>query len=120
MKIRRYRYFGTALLFNKIFNMSLASVLLPDESLESVVNPLFKAKSRYDPGNNCLVSFTFVCCKTMKKVLVSQLVNYLKLNALLLERLLCFHKSGPRSTEDLLVLVFSDVAGLVDDGLAVL
>ena len=33
-----------------IFNRSLATGMLPDVWLESVVIPLFKAKSRYDPS----------------------------------------------------------------------
>ena len=53
----------------------------------------------------------------MKRVLISQLFDYLKLNGLLSERQFGFRKS--RSMEDQLLLVYSEVAGLVDDGLIV-
>ena len=55
-----------AILLTSIFNISLASGLLPVVWLESVVIPLFKAKSRYDPENYCPVTLTSVCCKTME------------------------------------------------------
>ena len=79
--------------------------------------PFFKTKSKYDPGNYRPVSLTSVYCMTMERVLVSELVSYLELNGLLFERQFGFHKS--RSAEDQLLLVYSEVAGLVDDGLVV-
>ena len=100
----------------KIFNMSLTSGLLSVVWLQSVVIPLFKTKSRYDPGYYCPVSLTSACCKTMERDLVSELV-YLELNGLLSERQFGFCKS--RSAEDQLLLVYSEVAGLVDDDLVV-
>ena len=90
--------------FNRIFNMSLTSGLVPVVWLESVVTLLFKAKSRYFPGNYRPVGLTSVCCKMMERVLVSELVCYLELNDLLPERQFGFHKS--RFTEDQLLLVY--------------
>ena len=58
-----------------------------------------------------------MCCKTMERVLVSELVCYRELNGLSSERQFGFCKS--RSAEDQLLLVYSEVAGLVDDGLVV-
>ena len=46
------------------FNKSFVAGLLPKVWLESVVVPLFKSKSRYDPSNNRPVSLTSVCRKT--------------------------------------------------------
>ena len=97
--------------------MSVASGLLPDVWLESVVIPFCIAKSRYDSGIYRPVSLTSVCCKPMERVLVSQLVDYLELKSLLSEEQFDFRKS--RATEDQLLLVFSEFARLVDDGLVV-
>ena len=59
-----------------------------------------------------------MCCKTMEKILISELVCYLELNVFFLsERQFDFRKS--RSSEDQLQLMYSEVAGLVDDGLIV-
>ena len=61
-----------------IFNRSLATGMLPDVWLESVVIPLFKAKSRYDSRNYRPVSLASVCCKTMERVLASKLIYFLE------------------------------------------
>ena len=42
------------------FNRSLATEMLPDAWLGSVVIPLFKAKSRCDPSNYRLLSITSI------------------------------------------------------------
>ena len=97
-----------------IFNRSLATGMLPVMWLESVVIPLFKAKSRYDLSNYRPVSFTSECCKTMERVLASKLIYSQETNSLLSERQFGFRKS--RSTEDQLLLVYSEIAGLVDRG----
>ena len=49
-----------------IFNRLLATWMFLDVWLESVVIPLFKAKSIYDPSNYCSVNLASVCCKTME------------------------------------------------------
>ena len=63
-----------------IFNMTLVVGLLPDVWLQSVIIPLFKAKSRYDPGNYRPIDLTYVCCKAMERVLASELILYLETN----------------------------------------
>ena len=68
---------------------------------------LFKANSRYDPGNYRPVRLTSVCCKTMERVLASELVQYLESSGLS-DRQFGFRKH--RSTEDQILLVSSDVA----------
>ena len=96
-----------------IFKNSFETGSFPEVWLKSIMVPLFKAKSRHDPGNYRPVSLTSVCCKTMEKVLASELVQYLESCGLLSDRQFGFHKY--RSTEDQMLLVYSDVAALVDE-----
>lgn len=49
-----------------------------------VVAPLFKSGSRYNPRNYRPVSWTSVYCKTLQRMVVAQLVDYLELNNLLI------------------------------------
>ena len=63
------------------------------------------------------MSLTSDCCKTMERALAFQLVHYIELNSLLSKSQFDFCKS--RSTEDQLLLMYSKVAGLVDDGLVI-
>jgi hypothetical protein len=100
-----------------LFNRSLESGVLPSRWLESVVIPLFKGKSRYDPGNYRPVSLTSVCCKSMERIVVARLVDYLESNDLLSPLQFGFRKA--RSTEDQMLLVYSEVAEMVDEGMVV-
>ena len=74
--------------------------------------PLFKSKSRCDPGNYRPVSLTSICCKTMERIITAELVTYLEANNLLSSGQFGFRKG--RSIEDQLLLVYSEVAAHVD------
>jgi hypothetical protein len=95
-----------------LFNRSLGSVTLPSKWLESVVIPLFKGKSIYDPCKYCPVSLTSVCCKSMERIVVARLVDYMESNDLLSPLQFWFRKA--RSTEDQMLLLYSEVAEIVD------
>jgi len=100
-----------------IFNMSLRSGVLPDCWKSSLVVPLFKAKSRCDPLNYRPVSLTSVCCKSLERILSDELVSFLEGNSLLAEEQFGFRKG--RSVEDQLLLIYSEVSALVDEGCVV-
>jgi hypothetical protein len=100
-----------------IFNQSLNQGCLPVLWKQSLVVPIFKSKSRFDPGNYRPVSLTSVCCKSMERIIVSHLINYLEGNNLLSEHQFGFRKN--RSTEDQLLLTYNDISGWVDEGLVV-
>jgi hypothetical protein len=97
-----------------LFNCSLQSGLLPDAWKSSLVIPIFKSKSRYDPLNYRPVSLTSVCCKSMERIVAAELVDYLESHHLLSSRQFGFRKA--RSTEDQMLLVYSEVVKSVDDG----
>jgi hypothetical protein len=100
-----------------LFNLSLQSGLIPDAWRESLVVPIFKGKSRYDPLNYRPVSLTSVCCKSMERVVSARLVEFLESHELLSHRQFGFRKA--RSTEDQLLLAYSEVVESVDAGLVV-
>jgi hypothetical protein len=90
-----------------IFEKSLSVGVLPRVWLQSLVVPLFKAKSRYQCDNYRPVSLTSVCCKTMERLLCSHLTHYLESNSLLSVQQFGFRKG--KSTEDQLLLSYADV-----------
>ena len=84
---------------------------LPNSWYKSLVVPLYKSKSKCDPGNYRPVCLTSVCCKTMKRI-TAELFTYLEANNLLSSREFGFHNGW--SVEDPLLLVYSKVAAHVD------
>ena len=58
-----------------MFERSLYSGQLPEGWKTSIVVPIFKNKTRYNPLNYRPVSFTSVCCKTMERLLTSHIVG---------------------------------------------
>jgi hypothetical protein len=100
-----------------LFNQSLHTGLLPDAWKNSLVVPIFKSKSRYDPQNYRPVSLTSVCCKSMERIVAAELVSYLESHHLLSSRQFGFRRS--RSAEDQMLLVYSEVVKSVDAGLVV-
>ena len=96
----------------------ISSGLLPNVWLQPVVISLFKAKSKYGPRNYRPVSLTSVCCKTKERVFVSQLVDYLELNVFFFIRKAVWFSQGQVYGRSI-VAGYSEVAGLVDDGLIV-
>jgi len=91
-----------------LFERSLRSSDIPSPWKWSVVVPLFKSGSRSSPANYRPVSFTSVCCKTIERVVVEKIWDYLEDNNLLSSRQFGFRSS--RGTVEQLLLVYCDVA----------
>ena len=66
-----------------IFHRSLHCGELPNDWKNSIVIPIFKSETRYNPLNHRPVSLTSVCCKTMERILADQITEYLETNSLL-------------------------------------
>ena len=97
-----------------IFHRSLHTGELPSDWKNSIVIPIFKSETRYNPLNYRPVSLTSVCCKTMERILADQLTEYLEANTLLSNMQFGFRKG--RSTEDQLLLTYDSISRLVDVG----
>ena len=98
----------------QIFVQSLQEGSLPDAWKKSVVVPIFKKGSRFDPFNYRPVSITSVPCKKMEKIIVESMQKYLETNAIMSSHQFGF-RSG-RSTMEQLLLVYEHVAEYVDKG----
>ena len=59
----------------------------------------------------------FNCCKTLERILVAELTDYLKINNHIFSDQFGFRKE--RSTEDQLILIYSEVAAWFDAKLTV-
>ena len=66
-----------------IYEKSLYSGQLPAIWKSSVVIPIFKKGTRFDPLNYRPISLTSVCCKTMERILAGHIYDYLEGNSLL-------------------------------------
>jgi hypothetical protein len=97
-----------------IFQKSMRTGLVPGIWSKSLVVPIFKAKSHTDSLNYRPVSLTLVCCKSMERMVVARLTEYLEINDILSPHQYGF-RSG-RSTEDQLLLTYEDVGRWVDEG----
>ena len=97
-----------------IFCRSLAEGSVPSAWKRSTVIPLFKKGSRYDPLNYRPVSLTSICCKTMERIIVKHLYEYLELNGILSNHQFGFRPG--RSVMEQLLLVYDDISTNVDAG----
>lgn len=100
-----------------IFNRSLMEGDIPHEWKQSLVIPIFKKGSRYDPLNYRPISLTSVACKCMERLVVDQLYKYLEVHNILSSEQFGF-RSG-RSTMDQLLLSYNDVSDWLDSGMVV-
>ena len=98
----------------KIMCLSLAEAHLPAEWKSSIIVPIFKKGSRYNPLNYRPISLTSVPCKVLERIIVDHLNSYLEDASLLSEHQFGF-RSG-RSTMDQLLLVYDEISKWVDDG----
>ena len=71
----------------------------------------------YDPVNYHPDSLTSICCKTVERIVASELVSYLDSSGLMSDSQFGFRKC--RSTENQVLLVYTEIAELVDEGLVV-
>ena len=97
-----------------IFNRSLREGTLPSDWKTSLVVPIFKKGSRYDPLNYRPISLTSVPCKLLERILCKSLMSYLESNSLLSHHQFGF-RAG-RSTMDQLLLVYDVVSRQTDRG----
>ena len=100
--------------FSSLFNSSLQDGALPIEWLSSIVVPIFKKGSRFDPINYRPVSLTSVVCKTFERVIVGLLNDHLQANNLLSDCQYGF-RSG-FSTSDQLIITYNDITTYLDNG----
>ena len=97
---------------HQIFTASLHSGRLPQLWKDSKVIPIFKKGSRYDPLNYRPISLTSVCCKTLERLVVKGLTEFLETNDLIGNNQFGF-RSG-RSVEDQLLLTYNCITEWVD------
>lgn len=97
-----------------IFRLSLEQGTLPQIWKKSLVVPIFKKGSRYEPLNYRPVSLTSVPCKCLEKLIFRHLYGYLTENNLLRDEQFGFRPG--RSTEDQLILTYHDVSIWLDRG----
>ena len=97
---------------HKIFVASLRSGYLPQMWKVSEIFPIFKKGTRYDPLNYRPISLTSVCCKTMERLVVGGLTDYLEANGLIGSDQFGF-RSG-HSVEDQLLLTYNCVTDWLD------
>ena len=98
----------------QIFCSSYNAGVLPAIWKKSYIIPIFKKGSRYDPLLYRPVSLTSVCAKSMEKIVVKFLFDYLDSNNLLNANQFGFRPG--HSTEDQLVLTYNDVTMWLDQG----
>ena len=60
------------------FNSTLQSGSLPTKGLSSIVIPLFKKSSNYDPLNHHPISLTSMTCKVLERAITRHLTSYLE------------------------------------------
>lgn len=98
----------------KIFCLSLAETHLPLEWKTSIVVPIFKKGSRYNPLNYRPISLTSVPCKMLERIIVKHLNVFLEE-----ENILSDHQFGfraGRSTMDQLLIVYDEISKWMDEG----
>jgi len=100
-----------------IFTKSFRSGRIPSLWSVSNVIPIFKARSHCEPLNYRPVSLTSSCCKTMERIITTQLMDYLEANGILSPEQYGFRRG--RSTEDQLLLTYDDISLWYDEGFVV-
>ncbi|EFA12433.1 hypothetical protein TcasGA2_TC005244 [Tribolium castaneum] len=69
----------------KMMTKSFLQGTLPYEWLQATITPLYKSGDKLDPANYRPVSLTSTCCKIMEKVIVKELLTYMRKNNLIPE-----------------------------------
>ena len=85
-----------------LFQSSLDSGVLPADWLCSTIVPIYKKASRYNPLNYRPISLTSVVCKTLERILVNKIMEYLEHNDILVKEQYGF-RVGYSTTEQLLL-----------------
>ena len=104
-------------LLAQIYNKSLSTGLIPPSWKLSFVKPLFKGGIHSDPLQYRPINITPPSCKSLERVLVDDLNEYLTINNLLSDRQYGF-RAGV-SVSDQLLLTYNYVISAYDQGFAV-
>ena len=99
---------------HKIFQISLKEGSLPQEWKTSIVIPIFKKGSRYDPLNYRPVSLTSVPGKCLERLVCQEVYQFLADHDVLAKEQFGFRPG--RSTEDQLLLTYDDITKNLDVG----
>jgi len=66
-----------------VFRASITTGTLPRQWKDANVSPIFKKGNRQQAANYRLVSLTSIICKTLERIVVSQIIAHLETNSLL-------------------------------------
>ena len=97
-----------------LFNKSLTSASVPSSWKVSNIVPIFKKGSPSDPFNYRPISLTSVCSKTLERIVVSSINDYLDTH-----HILSIHQFGfrsGRSAQDQLLLTYNYITDQYDLG----
>ena len=97
-----------------IFSKSLSEGVVPSAWKRSIVHLLYKKGHRYNPLNYRPISITSVCCKTLERIVVSHLNEYLDSNLIISERQFGFRRG--KSTVDQLILTYDEITKFYNEG----
>ena len=98
---------GLAMPLYLIFKRSLEVGVVPSLWKFSEIIPLFKKGSRSDPLNYRPISLTSVCCKSLERIVVFCLMEFLEGNSLLSSDQFGFRRG--MAVEDQLIVVYNDI-----------
>ena len=87
-----------AIPFCILFNNSLNCGVLPKLWLNSIVVPIYKKGSRYDALNYRPISITSVPCKSLERIIVRHILDYLNMKNILSDNQFGF-RSGYSTTD---------------------
>ena len=97
-----------------LFRSSLSTGMLPEQWLSSIIVPIFKKNSRYDPLNYRPISLTSATCKVFERIITKHITEYLNINSIISDQQFGFRES--HSTVDQLILTYNDITGMIDEG----
>ena len=66
-----------------IYNESLAQGTVPDDWRQANMAPVYKKGEKHDTANYRPVSLTCICCKTLERIIVSNINKHLSLENIL-------------------------------------
>ena len=110
-------YPSLAIPLHMVFRQSVAQGKLPVEWKRSKIIPIFKKGSRHVSLNYRPISLTLICCKTLERIIVQVLYDFLEANQLLSNDQFGFCRG--RTVDDQLLIVYNDVSLWVDSGYVV-
>ena len=95
-----------------IFQQSLDTSTVPEDWKIALITPVFKKGKRTNPENYRPVSLTSICCKINEHIIVSQTMNHLENNNILVDYQHGFRRR--RSCESQLLITSHDLATILN------